>query len=160
MAASRRSRQGRVALPEGVTVNPSLGSVWRGAREREYARRDDRFDSGGGVSQRIEDRHRRSRNAVVDAEDQRVRCLSPSRTKTRSAPCLRCMSLSKNPETGVIIKLAGKVAPDPVTGQLVTIFENMPQLPFDHFNLHFRQGRASPLITPPTCGTYTTQADI
>ena len=31
----------------------------------------------------------------------------------------------------------------------------MPQLPFSHFRLHFREGARSPLVTPPACGSYT-----
>jgi hypothetical protein len=68
--------------------------------------------------------------------------------------------VAKNPETGVLIRLAGKVTPDPVTGRLTTTFDNNPQLPFDHFNFHFREGQQAPLISPPACGTYTTQAQL
>jgi hypothetical protein len=68
--------------------------------------------------------------------------------------------VAKNPETGVLIKLAGKVEPDPVTGQLTTVFENNPQLAFDHFNFHFREGQQAPLISPPVCGTYNTLARL
>ncbi len=59
---------------------------------------------------------------------------------------------------GVIVKFAGKVEPNPITGQLTTIFENNPQLAFSHFNFHFREGQQAPLISPQACGTYTTQA--
>ena len=68
--------------------------------------------------------------------------------------------VAKNAEAGVLIKLAGKVSPNPVTGQLTTTFENTPQLPFDHFNFHFREGQQAPLISPPTCGTYETKAEL
>jgi hypothetical protein len=60
----------------------------------------------------------------------------------------------------VLIKLAGKVTPNPVTGQLVTTFDNTPQLPFSHFNFHFREGAQAPLISPSTCGTYETKAAL
>ena len=66
--------------------------------------------------------------------------------------------VAKNPEVGVLVKLAGKVEPDPSTGQLTTVFENNPQLAFSHFNFHFREGQQAPLISPPLCGTYGTQA--
>ena len=66
--------------------------------------------------------------------------------------------VAKNPETGLLVKLAGKVTPNPVTGQLTTIFENNPQLPFSHFDFHFREGQQAPLISPPVCGTYTAGA--
>jgi hypothetical protein len=63
-------------------------------------------------------------------------------------------------ERGILIKLAGKVTPNPVTGQLTITFEGDPQLPFEHFNFHFREGQQAPLITPATCGTYTTTASL
>jgi hypothetical protein len=64
----------------------------------------------------------------------------------------------KSPRYGILVKQAGKVEPDPKTGQLVSTFEDIPQLPFSHFKLHFREGPRPPLISPPGCGTYTTNA--
>jgi hypothetical protein len=61
---------------------------------------------------------------------------------------------------GVTVKLAGRVAPDPVTGQLTTTFDNNPQLPFSNLHLQFKSGARAPLVTPPTCGTKTTQAEL
>src|SRR5271155_4242285 len=58
----------------------------------------------------------------------------------------------------VVVRLAGRVVPNPVTGRLTVVFENDPQVPFNRFNFHFREGQQAPLITPATCGTYTTQA--
>ena len=60
---------------------------------------------------------------------------------------------SRRTRNGVLVKLAGKVTPNPVTGQLTTTFENNPQLPFDHFNFHFREGQQAPLITPRHAAT-------
>ena len=64
----------------------------------------------------------------------------------------------KDPELGVEIVQPLKVVPDPGTGQLVTYAEDMPQLPFSHFRLHFREGGRAPLITPPGCGSFDTKA--
>jgi hypothetical protein len=61
---------------------------------------------------------------------------------------------------GVIVKLAGKVDPDPVTGRLTTTFDNNPQLPFSSFRLRFKGGPRAPLATPPTCGTKTVTANL
>jgi hypothetical protein len=41
---------------------------------------------------------------------------------------------------------------------LTAVFDENPQLPFDHFNFHFREGQQAPLISPAACGTYTTEA--
>jgi hypothetical protein len=68
--------------------------------------------------------------------------------------------VAANPEVGILVKQALKVVPNPVTGQLTTEVDNIPQLPFSKFHLSFRQGQRSPLITPPTCGDYTVGADL
>ena len=61
---------------------------------------------------------------------------------------------------GVIVKLPGKVAPDPVTGQLTTTFNDTPQLPFSTMRLHFNGGPYAPLTNPTTCGRKTTTATM
>jgi hypothetical protein len=65
-----------------------------------------------------------------------------------------------NPVSGVRVKLAGEVKPDPVTGQLVSTFDNTPPLPFEDLSLHFFGGSRAPLGTPALCGGYTTTGSI
>ncbi|HEY7960371.1 MAG TPA: hypothetical protein VID29_00480 [Solirubrobacteraceae bacterium] len=60
-----------------------------------------------------------------------------------------------DPETGVVVKLAGHVVPDPVTGQLTTTFDNNPQLPFTDLKLDFFGGPRAALVNPDACGAYT-----
>ncbi|HTB50106.1 MAG TPA: hypothetical protein VK701_03945 [Solirubrobacteraceae bacterium] len=68
--------------------------------------------------------------------------------------------VAKDPVSGVLVKLAGQVTLDPVTGQLVSTFEKTPQLPFEELTLHFFGSARAPLTTPALCGTYTTTASI
>ncbi len=63
-------------------------------------------------------------------------------------------------ETGIVAKLAGKVTPDPQTGQLSATFTENPQLPLEDVDLHFFKGPRGVLKTPLTCGTYTTTSTL
>jgi hypothetical protein len=80
--------------------------------------------------------------------------------------------VAKDPERGIMIKVAGKITPNTVTGQLTTTFgatptivgipatEGTPQQPFSKFTLKFRPGATAPLVSPPTCGAYSVQAAL
>ncbi|MGC1165787.1 MAG: hypothetical protein WA862_06740 [Solirubrobacterales bacterium] len=66
----------------------------------------------------------------------------------------------RNDEIGLSAKLAGKVTPDPVTGQLTAVFKENPQLPFEDLKLKFFEGPGASLRTPATCGPKTTIAEF
>jgi hypothetical protein len=65
--------------------------------------------------------------------------------------------VAEEPVSGVLIKLPGKVTPDPVTGQLTSTFENTPALPFTDLKLEFFGTDRAPLTTPGLCGNYKTE---
>jgi hypothetical protein len=58
-------------------------------------------------------------------------------------------------KSGVTVKIKASVQPDDATGQITTIFDNLPQVPFTKFNLTFNGGPRGVVVTPPACGTYT-----
>ena len=66
----------------------------------------------------------------------------------------------EDPHSGTVAKLAGRVEPDPHTGQLTTRFAENPQLPLEDVKLHLFSGARASLITPPTCATHTTSSDL
>jgi len=157
-----------VTLPEGFTINPSAGVGLGGCSPADYERETLESAPGEGCPND-------SKLGTVEIETplltQKVTGNifiaqpydNPFPEPAAGHPDGTLVGLyivAKNPETGVLIKLAGKVTPNPVTGQLTTSFENNPQLPFDHFNFHFREGQQAPLVTPSTCGTYTVQAQL
>lgn len=62
--------------------------------------------------------------------------------------------------SGVVVKLAGHVEADPVTGQLTTTFDNNPELPFSDLKVSIFGGARAPLISPSSCGTYTSTTGL
>ena len=61
---------------------------------------------------------------------------------------------------GVQVKLAGDVKLNPDTGQITTIFDNLPQVPFTAFALSFAGGPKAVLNNPATCGTKALSATL
>jgi hypothetical protein len=66
----------------------------------------------------------------------------------------------EDPQSGVLVKLAGEVHLDPNTGQVSSTFAQNPQLPFEHFQVHLKAGAGAPLRTPAVCGSYTSSASL
>jgi hypothetical protein len=61
---------------------------------------------------------------------------------------------------GVEVKLVADVHLDEATGQLTTTLTETPEVPFTDFKLSFSGGAQAALVTPPTCGSYTTNTDF
>lgn len=61
---------------------------------------------------------------------------------------------------GVSVRLAGRIDPDPTTGQLTITFQNSPQLPLSELRASFLGGPSAPLANPTTCGQATTTSQI
>ena len=64
------------------------------------------------------------------------------------------------PKHGVVVTAVGRVELNAETGQLTTVFDEDPQLPVSDFVFPFHQGATSPLVTPPACGTFSSEADL
>jgi hypothetical protein len=80
--------------------------------------------------------------------------------------------VAEDPISGSLVKLPGEVrlcqgageVIDGMTcqalGQIVTTFQDNPQLAFEDAELHFFGGERAPLASPPRCGVYTTTASF
>ena len=65
-----------------------------------------------------------------------------------------------DPQTGILIKLAGEVHADPDSGRIRATFDENPQVPFSDFELNFKGGPHGALRTPATCGSYSTTSEL
>ncbi len=160
-----------VTLPEGMTVNPSAGTGLGACTQAEYeeeelevsATRGCPNDSTlGSVTVETPALREKGTGSVFLAQPY----ANPFHSFAHPFGSLIALYIViRFPERGVIAKLAGEVAPNPVTGRLVTTFEGVPTLhgpyllglppvPFSSFQFKFIQGPTSPLVSPPACGSY------
>jgi hypothetical protein len=61
---------------------------------------------------------------------------------------------------GFYMKLPGKIALDPDTGQATLTLSDLPQLPFRALHLDLRGGPTAPLVNPPVCGSYAIRTEV
>jgi hypothetical protein len=155
--AEGQAKKASVTLPEGMTLNPSQAEGLATCSPSDYA--NERFNSlpGEGCPEASKVGEVSFSTPLLKEEGHgSLYVASPYDNPFDSLVALYLVA--KIPDRGVLVKQAGVVKPDPVTGQLITTFDDLPQLPFDTFKLHFREGGRSPLITPPGCGSFETVA--
>jgi hypothetical protein len=146
-----------VTLPEGFTVNPSAGAGLGACSQATYE-----AISLHGEAACPEDS--KLGNVLIEtpllgsALHGSIYIAEPDKNPFGSL--LAMYMVVKEVDTGIVIKAAGRIETNPETGQITTTFDNLPQLPFAHFQLSFHQGQTSPLVSPPACGTYNVTADL
>jgi hypothetical protein len=152
----------KVALPEGMTANPSVAAGLGACTPAEYASETSSSLPGEGCppeskigSIEIETPILAEKilGAVYIAQPYDNPFGEPGHP---NGSLLALYVVAKDPQRGILLKVAGKIEPNPVTGQLVTTFTDTPQQPFSRFTLKFRPGATAPLVSPPACGTFTT----
>ncbi len=149
-----------VTLPRGMSVNPSQAEGLLACSEAQLERESAFSVPGAGCPQA-------SKIGTIEIETPLLKetilkgslfVATPYQNKVGSLIALYVVI--KDPGLGIFIVQPIKVEPDPRTGQLISTAEDMPQLPFSHFRLHFREGARSPLISPPGCGAFQTEAQL
>ena len=156
-ASEAQFKRAEVIFPKGVTVNPSIAEGLAVCSEEDYER--ERYDSKPGVGCPEASKIGSVQISTPLLEEQAegaVYQATPYENKTHSL--IGLYLVAKIPDRGILVKQPIEVRPDPQSGQLVSIADDVPQLPFSSFKFHFREGGRSPLITPPGCGTFATTA--
>jgi hypothetical protein len=157
--AQSQLKKAVVTLPQGFTTNPSVAEGLKACSEAEYEAATLQANSGCTPESKVGD---------VEVASPLVRpdqilhggLYVATQHDNPNYNLLTLYLIAREPEIGVLIKQALEVRPDPATGQLTTEVDEVPQLPFSHFHLSFRQGQRSPLVTPPACGPYAVKAKL
>jgi hypothetical protein len=144
-------RKAVVALPEGVRVSPASADGLGACSDADLKLRSEAEPS-------CPDSSKVGTVSIVTPvlEDPVVGDVILG--EQRPDQLLRLFFVVRGP--GLLLKLPGKVDPDPATGQLVATFADTPQLPFETLDVSFKGGPRASLTNPKQCGTYTTHGEF
>jgi hypothetical protein len=141
-------RSAVIALPEGMVVNPAsaagLGSCSEGQLDLHSGAPASCPDSSKVGTVRID-------TPLLDHPlAGGVYLATPY--ENRFGSLLALYLAAHDPQTGLVLKLAGDVQADSGNGRLTIHFDENPQLPFERMRVAMFGGARAPLTTPPSCG--------
>jgi hypothetical protein len=160
LRAPSQTREAIVALPDGVSINASLGEGLIGCSPAQYGAEGAFTAPGTGCpnGSKIGDFTVRTplfsdliRGAIYLAQPDDPVTAQPGAENPFDA-LVAVYLVAKSPERGVVIKVPGEIEPDQASGDLTAIFTGLPQLPYTDLELNFRAGQRAPMVTPPSCG--------
>jgi hypothetical protein len=151
--AEGQAKKVEVTLPEGMTINPSQAEGLGVCSPAEYAREQSDSAPGAGCPDASKIGEIQISTPLLKEEAHGALYVAKPYDNPGNS-LIGLYLVARIPERGILVTQFGKVTPDPKTGQLVTTFDGLPQLPFSSFKLHFREGGRAPLVTPPSCGSF------
>lgn len=145
-----------VLMPNGVAINPAGAQGLVGCTDEQVALRSLADPACPGAS--------KIGTVEIDTPvlDERmtgsVYLGQPKSQVASSGDMFRLFLVAEGSD--VTIKQEGRITPDPATGRLRAVFDQVPELPFSSLRMALKDGPRAPLTTPSACGTHTTTATI
>ncbi|HEX3323951.1 MAG TPA: hypothetical protein VHR65_02265, partial [Solirubrobacterales bacterium] len=145
-----------VTLPKGMSVNPSLSSGL-GACTQDEVKLNSDAEAQCPESSKV---------GTVEIETPLIRekltgaVYVARQNDNPFNSLLGLYMVFSSARDGITIKVAGKLTPDPVTGQLTSVFTENPEAPFSKLVLHFTAGPRAALVNPPKCGSYAIHSEF
>ena len=157
-----------IELPDGTTLNPSVGSGLGVCTPAQFAAETALNGQGNGCPNDAKLGFLRVRSPLFDDVMTGAVYLAKPDDPGTAAPgaenpfdgLIAIYLTAKAPQRGVMVKLAGRLVPDPADGTLTAVFDELPQIPYTELEIGFRSGQRSFLITPPHCGYVPTRTSI
>jgi hypothetical protein len=152
-------RKAVVALPEGVTINPSVGAGLGVCEPAQYEAETASSPPGAGCpnESKIGDFTVKT-PLIAGSIEGSLFLAAPHRNPFGTLVAIYLVA--KSIDRGIIVKVAGRLDADPASGRLTATFDKLPQLPYSSLKIHFREGQRSPLATPGSCGPHSTSTDM
>jgi hypothetical protein len=152
-------REAVVQLPEGVTINPSVGAGLGVCAPSQFEAETSSSPPGAGCPNESKIGDFRVKSPLFsEAVEGSLFLAAPFQNPFGSL--IAVYLVAKAPERGILVKVAGNLQADPNTGRLTATFDKLPQLPYSSLVVHFREGQRSPLASPSACGSFSTAVDL
>ncbi|HWO15838.1 MAG TPA: NHL repeat-containing protein [Solirubrobacterales bacterium] len=162
-----QAREAVVELPDGVTLNPSLGAGLQTCSPAQLANESAFNPQGAGCPNGSKIGAFSVRLPFYDGLlNGGVYLATPDEPGGAAGvenpfdSLLAVYLIAKSADRGVLITVPGKLIPDPGDGTLTATFDDLPQLPYTDLEVNFRSGQRAPLISPPSCGWATTKVTM
>jgi hypothetical protein len=152
-------RKAVVTLPEGMTINPSVGAGLLACAPGQYAAETTSSAPGAGCPNGSKIGDFTVQSPLFPETISGAIYLAAPFDNPYSA-LIGIYLVAKAQARGIQVKVAGKLDADPQSGSLVATFDNLPQLPYSDLKIHFREGQRSPLATPSRCGSFQTMVAL
>ena len=161
-------RRAIVSLPEGMTLNPSVAAGLGVCSPSAYAAETASSPLGAGCPENSKLGSFTVQSPLFTEPIAGAIYLAQPDDRSSAVPAaenpfdslLALYLIAKAPARGVIVKLAGRLDPDPTSGDLIAGFDRLPQLPYSNLKMRFREGQRAPLISPPACGDFLTRVEL
>jgi hypothetical protein len=136
-----------VTLPAGTSLSPSMAMGLEGCSEQQFAASECPNASKVGSAELT--------TPVLD-EKLTGSVYVGDPTATQKFP----LRVALHAADGTSVRLFGYAEPNPLTGQVTTVVENAPQLPFSDFKLVLFGGPTAVMANPPSCGPASSTSQI
>ncbi|HLI31803.1 MAG TPA: hypothetical protein VKU89_03550, partial [Solirubrobacteraceae bacterium] len=143
--------QATVALPEGVSINPSVASGLEGCSDQQLHLGEDVPVACPPASQigsvKI------TSPLLPEALTGAIYIGAPLSSSPESGEEYRLFVAAESPNYGIPLRLIGRLAANTSSGRLTATFAETPPIPFTEMRLSFNGGAHAPLASPSTCGS-------
>jgi hypothetical protein len=145
----------RVRFPEGMAVNPSAGHGLASCSAEQVG-----FGTNDPVSCPAAAKVGTMQIETPILNNTLEGAVYVARQGEVDGALLGLYMVFESKRDGIVVKIPGRVEPDPVTGQLTTVIDQSPEAPFSAARIDFPQGPRAPLMNPPKCGNYAIEAEL
>jgi hypothetical protein len=147
----------RLTLPQGITLSPTFAQGLQACTQAQIGLGDGEpvLCPGGSRIGSVS-----VQTPMLAKQVEGSLYLAQQGANPFHAPLAVYLALRDSEERGILVKIPGRLDLDGETGQISTVFENLPQMPFEDVSVHLREGEDAPLLSTLTCGSQPVRVQV